>query len=73
MSYHLQAFNIEKSIKMEIWDAYDNCFNKIEDITLIRENTIPKGYSHLLRNDMCSSIIGSEKLFIYLKVSALLN
>lgn len=26
---------------MEIWDAYDNCFNKIENITLIRGNTIP--------------------------------
>lgn len=26
---------------MEIWDAYDNCFNKIENITLIKGNTIP--------------------------------
>lgn len=33
---------------MELWDAYDNCFNKIENITLIRGNTIPKGYYHLV-------------------------
>ncbi len=33
---------------MELWDAYDNCFNKIENITLIRGNTIQKGYFHLV-------------------------
>ena len=33
---------------LELRDAYDNCFNKIENITLIRRNTIPKGYYHLV-------------------------
>lgn len=49
MSYHLQAFNVEKkNIKMENWDAYDNCFKKIDNVTLIRENTILQGYYHLV-------------------------
>ncbi len=33
---------------MDIWDAYDNCFKKIDDFTLIRGNTIPQGYYHLV-------------------------
>ena len=37
---------------MEIWDAYDKDFNKIEDMTLIRgeEASIPVGIYHLVCN-----------------------
>ena len=37
---------------MEKWDAYDSKLNKIEGVTLIRGEQVPKGYFHL-----CSEII----------------
>lgn len=33
---------------MEIWDAYDKDFNKIEDYTIIRGEIIPDGMYHLV-------------------------
>ena len=35
---------------MELWDAYDRNFKKIEGITLIRgeESSIPKGIYHMV-------------------------
>ncbi|MCH5154820.1 MAG: NUDIX hydrolase [Clostridiales bacterium] len=33
---------------MEIWDAYDKNFNKIEDFTIIRGEVIPDGMFHLV-------------------------
>ncbi len=33
---------------MEIWDAYDEKFNKIDGVSLIRDKKIPDGYFHLV-------------------------
>lgn len=33
---------------MELWDAYDGDFNKIENMTLVRGESIPKGVFHLV-------------------------
>ena len=33
---------------MELWDAYDKDFNKIEDMTLVRGEEIPAGVFHLV-------------------------
>ena len=33
---------------MEIWDAYDENFNKIDNVTLIRGEKIPEGLFHLV-------------------------
>ncbi len=38
---------------MELWDAYDKNFNKIDGITLIRGEPIPDGMFHLV----CSIIV----------------
>ena len=32
----------------ELWDAYDKKFNKIENTTLVRGETIPDGIYHLV-------------------------
>ena len=32
----------------EIWDAYDRDFNKIENVTLVRGESIPEGMYHLV-------------------------
>lgn len=34
--------------KMELWDAYDSEFNKIEGVTLVRGEAIPQGTYHLV-------------------------
>lgn len=33
---------------MELWDAYDAAFNRIEGVTLVRGEPIPKGMHHLV-------------------------
>lgn len=33
---------------MELWDAYHSSFIKIENVTLVRGETIPKGMFHLV-------------------------
>ena len=33
---------------MEIWDAYDNKFNKIDNVSLVRGEPIPDGMYHLV-------------------------
>lgn len=33
---------------MELWDAYDGDFNKIDGVTLVRGGPIPKGMHHLV-------------------------
>ena len=33
---------------MELWNAYDNCFRIIEDITIIRGNITANGYYYLV-------------------------
>ena len=33
---------------MEIWDAYDSKLNKIDGVSLIRDEEIPDGYFHLV-------------------------
>ena len=47
---------------MEIWDAYDNCFNKIVGVTLIRGNTIPQGYYHLVCDIIVRHVDGTYLL-----------
>ena len=33
---------------MEVWDAYDAQFNRVEGVTLIRGEAIPAGLFHLV-------------------------
>ena len=33
---------------MELWDAYDEKFNRVSNVTLIRNETIPDGLFHLV-------------------------
>lgn len=47
---------------MELWDAYDADFNKIEGITLIRDQPIPDGCCHLLCDFMVKHRDGSYLL-----------
>jgi len=37
----------------ELWDAYDNNYQKLENVTLVRGEPIPYGYLHLV----CSIIV----------------
>ena len=32
----------------ELWDAYDNKFNRIKDMTLVRGEPLPAGVYHLV-------------------------
>ena len=48
-----------KSNNVEIWDAYDVSFTKIEDSTLIRGNPIPQGYYHLVCDIIVRHIDGT--------------
>ena len=47
---------------MEKWDAYDKDFNKISDVTLIRGESIPKGFYHLVCDIIVQHIDGSYLL-----------
>ena len=38
----------ERNDIMELWDAYDADFNKIDGVTLVRSKPIPKGMRHLV-------------------------
>lgn len=40
--------SLEGTQEMEIWDAYNSFFTKIEGKTLIRGETIPDGMFHLV-------------------------
>lgn len=33
---------------LELWDAYDNQFNKLDNIVLVRGDEIPDGIYHLV-------------------------
>ena len=46
----------------ELWDAYDNEFNKISGITLVRGNTILDGYYHLVCEIIVKHIDGTYLL-----------
>nr|WP_297707788.1 GNAT family N-acetyltransferase [uncultured Butyrivibrio sp.] len=50
--YHDGVYEISKSVwkkaKMELWDAYDGNFSKIDGMTLVRGNEIPDGVFHLV-------------------------
>jgi len=43
----------------EIWDAYDNEFNKIKNITLLRGEPIPDGIYHLVGEVIVKHIDGT--------------
>lgn len=44
---------------MELWDAYDENFNKIDGVTLVRGEAIPDGMFHLVCNIAVKHIDGS--------------
>lgn len=46
----------------EFWDAYDNNFNKVNGITLIRGETIPDGMYHLVCEIIVKHIDGTYLL-----------
>ena len=43
----------------ELWDAYDNKFNRINDITLVRGEPIPEGIYHLVCEIIVKHIDGT--------------
>lgn len=47
---------------MELWDAYDQDFNKIDGITLLRGEEIPKGMFHLVSEVVVKHTDGSYLL-----------
>ena len=47
---------------MELWDAYDKDFNKISNVTLIREEPIPEGLFHLVSDIIVKHTDGSYLL-----------
>ena len=44
---------------MELWDAYDKDFKKIQGVTLIRGEEIPEGFFHLVCDIIVRHIDGS--------------
>lgn len=46
----------------EIWDAYDNAFNKIENVTLVRGESIPDGMYHLVGEVIVKHIDGTYEI-----------
>ena len=47
---------------MEIWDAYDENFNKIDNVTLIRGEKLPEGLFHLVGKIIVKHTDGSYLL-----------
>ncbi len=47
---------------MEIWDAYDENFNKIDNVTLIRGEKLPEGLFHLVGEIIVKHTDGSYLL-----------
>lgn len=46
-------------MNMELWDAYDSNFNKIDGVTLVRGQPIPEGMYHLVCDIIVRHIDGS--------------
>lgn len=46
----------------ELWDAYDNTFNKIKDMTLVRGEPLPEGVYHLVCDIVVKHTDGSYLL-----------
>lgn len=46
----------------ELWDAYDNTFNKIKGMTLVRGESIPDGVYHLVCDIVVKHTDGSYLL-----------
>lgn len=46
----------------ELWDAYDNHFNKLNGITLVRDESIPDGIYHLVCEIIVRHIDGTYLL-----------
>ena len=44
---------------MELWDAYDKYFNKIDNVTLIRGEVVPEGMYHLVSEIIVKHIDGT--------------
>lgn len=47
---------------MELWDAYDSSFTKIQGLTLVRGETIPVGIYHLVCDILVKHIDGTYLL-----------
>jgi 8-oxo-dGTP pyrophosphatase MutT (NUDIX family) len=46
----------------ELWDAYDNAFNKINDVTLVRGEPLADGIYHLVAETIVKHIDGTYLL-----------
>jgi len=44
---------------MELWDAYDSSLVKIENVTLVRDETIPEGMFHLVCDILVKHVDGT--------------
>ena len=47
---------------MEVWDAYNKEFEKIEGMTLIRGEAIPDGFYHLVSDIIVKHVDGTYLL-----------
>lgn len=56
---HKEADEYILNIKSELWDAYDESFNIIDNVTLVRGQTIPDGMFHLVCNIAVKHIDGT--------------
>lgn len=59
---HEEADEYISSIDLEIWDAYDENFNLIDNTTLVRGKTIPDGMFHLVCDIAVKHIDGTYLL-----------
>lgn len=50
---------ITRENQMELWDAYDDSFNVIDNVTLVRGQSIPDGMFHLVCNIAVKHIDGT--------------
>ena len=53
---------------MELWDAYDESFNKIDGMTLIRGEEIPDGVFHLVSEIIVKHTDGTYLLYSIYRV-----
>ena len=47
---------------MELWDAYNSNFEKIEGMTLVRDEVIPEGFYHLVCEILVRHVDGTYLL-----------
>ena len=47
------------NVEMELWDAYNSSFVKIENVKLVRGETIPKDIFHLVCDILVKHVDGT--------------